>query len=50
MIYTHVMTKGARGVRSPLDRQSGGSDGGRVEAARAPEEAARAGDEPRCQK
>jgi site-specific recombinase XerD len=20
MIYTHVMTKGARGVRSPLDR------------------------------
>ena len=21
MIYTHVMTKGARGVRSPLDRQ-----------------------------
>jgi site-specific recombinase XerD len=21
MIYTHVMAKGARGVRSPLDRQ-----------------------------
>ncbi|HLY53712.1 MAG TPA: integron integrase [Steroidobacteraceae bacterium] len=26
MIYTHVMTKGARGVRSPLDRQGGGAD------------------------
>jgi site-specific recombinase XerD len=24
MIYTHVMAKGARGVRSPLDRQSDG--------------------------
>jgi hypothetical protein len=21
MIYTHVMTKGAKGVRSPLDRE-----------------------------
>jgi integron integrase len=50
MIYTHVMTKGARGVRSPLDRQSGGSDGGRVEAGRAPEEPGRAGDEPRGQR
>jgi site-specific recombinase XerD len=31
MIYTHVMTKGARGVRSPLDRQgagTGSADGG----------------------
>jgi integron integrase len=26
MIYTHVMTKGARGVRSPLDRQGAGAD------------------------
>ena len=24
MIYTHVMMKGARGVRSPLDRAEGG--------------------------
>ena len=23
MIYTHVMTKGANGVRSPLDREAG---------------------------
>jgi hypothetical protein len=23
MIYTHVMTKGANGVRSPLDREVG---------------------------
>ena len=28
MIYTHVMTKGARGVRSPLDRESGGAEAG----------------------
>ena len=25
MIYTHVMNKGAKGVRSPLDREGGGS-------------------------
>jgi hypothetical protein len=23
MIYTHVMSKGAKGVRSPLDRKAG---------------------------
>jgi integron integrase len=28
MIYTHVMTKGARGVRSPLDREGGGAAAG----------------------
>lgn len=27
MIYTHVMAKGARGVKSPLDRQGGGLEG-----------------------
>jgi hypothetical protein len=27
MIYTHVMAKGAKGVRSPLDRKPGGSPG-----------------------
>jgi site-specific recombinase XerD len=26
MIYTHVMAKGANGVRSPLDREGGLSD------------------------
>jgi len=26
MIYTHVMTKGARGVRSPLDRHAAGAE------------------------
>lgn len=30
MIYTHVMTKGARGVRSPLDRPDGPADSARA--------------------
>ena len=37
MIYTHVMAKGANGVRSPLDRESGSSGPSGCRARRAPE-------------